>query len=235
MKLSEGTPLRIFVGYDRTEIVAYHAFCQSVIEHTSAPVTFSPIALPHLGDIFSRPRNALQSTEFSFSRFLTPHLSGYEGWSLFVDCDFIARDDVARLFSLADERYAVMVCKHDYTPVSDIKFAGNVQTTYAKKNWSSLMLFNNAKCRALSPKYVSEASGLELHQFKWLGSDDEIGALPLEWNWLVGEYPYNPNARMVHYTIGGPYFSQYRDCDYAKEWVAASDAANFVLDKSPID
>lgn len=224
--------MRVFVGFDRTEIVAYHAFCQSVIARASAPVSFTPIALTHLDGIFERPRNALQSTEFSFSRFLTPYLSGYEGWSLFVDCDFIALDDVAKLFALADDRYAAMVCKHDYTPASDIKFSGNVQTRYVKKNWSSLVLFNNARCRSLTPEYVSAASGLELHQFKWLASDDEIGALPLEWNWLVGEYPHNPDARMVHYTIGGPYFSQYRDCDYARDWMQARDQMNFVVDKS---
>jgi hypothetical protein len=162
--------LRIFVGYDSTEIVAYHAFCQSVIERASRPVSFTPIALTHLDGVFERPRNSLQSTEFSFSRFLTPHLSNYEGWSLFVDCDFIALDDIAKLFDLADDRFAAMVCKHDYTPVSDRKFAGNVQTKYEKKNWSSLVLFNNARCRALTPHYVSTASGLELHQFKWLSS-----------------------------------------------------------------
>lgn len=225
-------PLRVFVGFDRTEIVAYHAFCQSVIARSSAPVSFTPIALTHLDGVFDRPRNQLQSTEFSFSRFLTPYLSNYEGWSLFVDCDFIALDDIAKLFALADDTYAAMVCKHDYMPVSDIKFSGNVQTKYVKKNWSSLVLFNNARCRSLTPAYVSAASGLELHQFKWLASDDEIGALPLEWNWLVGEYPHNPHARMVHYTIGGPYFSQYRDCDYAREWGEARDQMNFVADKA---
>jgi hypothetical protein len=224
-------PLQVFVGFDRTEIVAYHAFCQSVIARASAPVSFTPIALTHLDGIFDRPRNTLQSTEFSFSRFLTPYLSGYEGWSLFVDCDFIALDDIAKLFALADDRYAAMVCQHDYTPASDIKFSGNVQTKYVKKNWSSLVLFNNARCRALTPEYVSTASGLELHQFKWLASDDEIGALPLEWNWLVGEYPHKADAKMVHYTIGGPYFSQYRDCDYAREWTEARDQMNFVADK----
>lgn len=220
--------MRVFVGYDRSEIAAYHAFCQSVIAHASRPVSFTPVALAHLEGVFERPRNSLQSTEFSFSRFLTPWLSDYEGWSLFVDCDFIALDDIAKLFDLADERYAAMVCKHDYTPVSERKFAGNVQTKYEKKNWSSLVLFNNSRCRALTPGYVSTASGLELHQFKWLGSDDEIGAIPLEWNWLVGEYPHNPDARMVHYTIGGPYFEEYRSCDYAAEWFAARDAMNSV-------
>ncbi|MEY3597576.1 MAG: hypothetical protein RL543_1529 [Pseudomonadota bacterium] len=211
-------PLRIFVGYDSKEIVAYHTFCQSVIDHASQPVSFTPIALSHLERTFTRERNPLQSTEFSFSRFLTPYLSNYEGWSLFVDCDIILRDDVAKLFALADDRYAVMCCKHDYMPSAGIKFLNNVQTVYAKKNWSSVMLFNNQRCRRLDTDYVNSASGLELHQFKWLQSDQEIGGLPLEWNWLIGEYEAKDTARAVHFTVGGPYFDEFATCDFADEW-----------------
>ena len=225
-------PLRIFIGYDRNETVAYHALCQSVIAHASVPVAFTPIALSGLDGIFGRERNSLQSTEFSFSRFLTPYLAGYEGWSLFVDCDIMFRDDVAKLFALADDRYSVMVCKHDYTPSSEVKFLNNVQTVYQKKNWSSVMLFNNARCRALTPDYVNTASGLELHQFKWLASDDEIGPLPLDWNWLVGEYPHKADAKAVHFTIGGPYFSEYADCDYAPEWRDALAQVNSVRQRN---
>jgi hypothetical protein len=97
-----------------------------------------------------------------------------------------------------------------------------VQTRYAKKNWSSVMLLNNARCRALTPDYVQTASGLDLHQFRWLADEAEIGALPLEWNWLVGEYGYNAAARLTHFTRGGPYFSGYRDSDYADEWRATA-------------
>jgi hypothetical protein len=109
------------------------------------------------------------------------------------------------------------VCKHDYVPKTERKFLGQVQTKYPRKNWSSLMIFNNERCRALTPDYVNSASGLDLHRFKWL-DDRLIGSLPLEWNWLVEEYPYKPDAKIVHYTLGGPYFDDYRNCDYAGEW-----------------
>lgn len=212
--------LDVFVGYDTDEIVAYHALCQSIVEHSSAPVRFTPIALSTLRTIFKRERLSQQSTDFAFSRFLTPYLSGYAGWSLFMDCDMLVRADIAELFALADDRYAVMVCKHDYAPSTDVKFLGRTQTRYEKKNWSSVMLFNNARCRALTPDYVATASGLELHQFKWLESDEAIGELPLSWNWLVGEYPYLAEAKNAHFTLGGPYFEAYADCDYADEWRA---------------
>ncbi|WP_293677337.1 hypothetical protein [uncultured Phenylobacterium sp.] len=215
--------LDVFIGFDRQEVVAYHVLCQSILERASVPVRFTPINLASLGGVFDREMLSQQSTEFSFSRFLTPYLSSYAGWSLFMDCDMLLRGDIAELFALADERYAVMVCQHDYVPRDEVKFLNHVQTKYAKKNWSSVMLLNNARCRALTPQYVNTASGLQLHQFHWLEEPGEIGALPLEWNWLVGEYPYSSDARVVHFTRGGPYFPEYADCDYGDEWRAARD------------
>jgi len=212
--------LDVFIGYDRDEVVAYHVLCQSIVERSAHPVRFTPINLASLKAIFHRQATSQQSTEFSFSRFLTPYLSGYAGWSLFMDCDMLVRGDIGELFALADERYAVMVCQHDYTPRDDIKFLERAQSRYAKKNWSSVMLMNNARCGALTPDYVQSASGLELHQFKWLASEDDIGSLPLEWNWLVGEYDFNPAAKVAHFTRGGPYLPGYEASDYADEWRA---------------
>lgn len=211
-------PLKLFIGYDSKEPVAYHVLCHSIIETSSVPVSITPIALPNIANLFKRDRSQLQSTEFSFSRFLVPYLSQYEGWSLFMDCDMLVRGDLAELFDLKDHRYSVMACKHDYVPKDTVKFLGQTQTQYAKKNWSSVILFNNSRCTALTPAYVNTATGLELHQFKWLNDDGEIGALPIEWNWLVGEYPYNEAAKNVHFTRGGPYFDDYAESDYADEW-----------------
>jgi hypothetical protein len=126
--------------------------------------------------------------------------------------------DIAELWRLRDDKYAVQVSKHDYTPKDETKFLGQVQTKYVKKNWSSFMLLNCKKCTTLTPDYVNKASGLELHQFKWLENEELIGSLPLEWNWLVGEYPYKKDVKNVHYTDGGPYFNDYNTCDYSSEW-----------------
>ncbi len=210
--------IRIFVGYDRSEPVIFNTLAHSLIKHSSQPLAITPINLSHLGGIFKRERNPLQSTEFSFSRFLVPYLAGYEGWAIFMDNDFLARADIAQLWALRDEKYAVMCVKHEHTPPEDVKFKGTVQTKYEKKNWSSLMLMNCGKCKALTPEYVNNATGLELHQFKWLGDDSLIGSLPNHWNYLVDYYKYDPAVKMVHYTEGGPYFPNYIDCDYAEDW-----------------
>ncbi len=224
-------PVRIFIGYDPKEEVAFHVLQRSIHERSSVPVMVTPIRLSQLGGVFQRERNALQSTEFSFSRFLVPYLCGYEGWGIFMDCDMLMRDDVAKLWALRDPAYAVQVAKHDYVPREETKFLGAVQTKYEKKNWSSVILFNCAECTALTPEFVNTATGLELHQFKWLTGDDRIGEIPLGWNHLVGEYDHRDDAANVHFTIGGPYFDEYRDADYAAEWFAEKEKLGTVMQR----
>jgi lipopolysaccharide biosynthesis glycosyltransferase len=213
-----------FIGFDPRETVAFHVLSHSIHARASQPVGITPLMLTELQGIMTRERHPLQSTDFSFSRFLTPYLSDYSGWSVFMDCDMLMLDDIAVLYALRDERYAVMVVKHDHVPKESRKFLDQPQTPYQKKNWSSVMLFNNARCRALTPEYVNAASGLDLHQFKWLASDDLIGALPERWNHLVGYNPPRKEVSLAHYTLGGPYFEDYKNCEYAEEWRAERDA-----------
>ncbi len=213
--------LGVFIGYDPKESVAFYTLAHSILRRSSTPVTIAPLMQSQLKGLYTRPRGPTESTEFSLTRFLVPHLAGYRGWSVFMDCDMLCRSDIAELAAQIERQpdKAVLVCKHDYVPKTERKFLDQVQTKYARKNWSSLMLFNNERCRALTPDYVNSASGLELHRFEWI-DDALIGALPLEWNWLVGEYDRRPDAKIVHYTLGGPYFDATRDCDYAQEWFA---------------
>jgi len=213
--------IKIFIGYDPREKVAYHTLVQSIIENASEPVSISPIAKKHLGNIYQRTRTVKESTEFSLTRFLTPYLSGFDGWSIFMDCDMIVTSDIKTLWGLRDDKYAVMCVKHDYTPSSERKFLDQIQTVYPKKNWSSVMLFNNAKCTSLTPELVQYEDGLFLHQFKWLESDDLIGEIPHTWNFLVGEEEKLNNGKLpdlIHYTLGGPYFEDYKGCDYEEVW-----------------
>ncbi len=212
--------MRVFIGYDGREAVAFNVLAHSIQARASMPVAITPLRLSQLGGVFDRKRHPLQSTDFSFTRFLTPYLSGYAGWSLFMDCDMLVLDDIARLWALRDDRYAVMVVKHAHMPTEQRKFLDEPQSKYEKKNWSSVMLFNNARCGFLKPEYVNTASGLELHQFKWLGNDELIGALPFRWNHLVGYDAPRDDAAVVHYTLGGPYFAEYGDCEYSRHWFA---------------
>lgn len=175
--------IRVFIGWDPREAIAADVLAHSIQRRSSQPVAITYIKLDQLKD-FKRERDPLQSTDFSFSRFMVPSLCNFEGHAIFMDCDMLCKDDMAQLWSLKDDRYAVQVVQHDYRPHQTRKFLDQPQTRYARKNWSSVMLFNNRRCKRLTPEYVNTATGLELHQFRWL-KDGEIGRLPERWNHLV--------------------------------------------------
>lgn len=215
--------IRVFIGYSQTASVASSVAAFSIMRRASMPVSINHIALHQLRNVFTRQQNALQSTEFSFSRFLTPYLANFEGWAIFMDDDVLIMDDIAKLWALRNPDYAVQVIKHNHIPAEETKFLGKAQTKYEKKNWSSVMLFNCSKCKTLTPDYVNTASGLELHQFKWLESDELIGELPHRWNHLANYDPYDPDVSLVHYTIGGPFYNDFKTCEYSAEWFAERD------------
>ncbi len=224
----------VFIGYDPHERAAVNVLTDSLVQHSSLPLAVTPIVARQLKGVLTRPRQSNQSTEFSFSRFLVPWLMDYQGWAIFMDCDMLARGDIAALWALRDEQFAVQCVQHDHVPGETVKFLGAEQTRYARKNWSSLMLFNCSRCTALTPDYVNSASGLQLHRFEWLEDDRRIGPLPLgRWNHLIDVQPADPRPAeqggpaLVHWTLGGPWFRQYRlgGGVLAAEWLAARDEA----------
>ena len=192
-----------------------------MITHSSIPVTFTPLALRLLHDY--EESHADGSNAFIYSRFLVPHLQGFKGWALFVDGDMLCRADIKELWAMRDDAYGVMVAKHNYLTKHKIKYIGSdmqtVNQDYPRKNWSSVMLINCAhpENRILTPSYVMGAKGSQLHRFEHL-RDEDIGSIPLAWNWLVGEYEHDPDAKLVHYTLGVPAIQAYAQCDHAKEW-----------------
>jgi len=208
---------KIYVGFDQKEAIAYHAFCQSLIEKSSIPIQITPLALNNL-NLYSERHND-RSNDFVYSRFLTPFLNDYDGWALFVDGDMICQSDIRELFELRDDSKALMVVKHDYKTKQEKKYLGNINENYPRKNWSSVILWNcnHPKHKVLSPDFVKNQTGKYLHRFSWL-DDEEIGELPIEWNWLAIEYEENPNAKIVHYTLGTPCFNDYRDSSMSNLW-----------------
>jgi lipopolysaccharide biosynthesis glycosyltransferase len=211
---------KIFVGYDSREVPAYNACVKSIKDNSKAEINVIELNTNKLkqSNIYTRSEDPLSSTEFTFSRFLIPHLCNYNGWCLFCDCDFIFLEDVEKLFSLADDRFAVMCVQHNYEPTNKIKMDGKVQHLYPRKNWSSLVLWNcsHPSNKKLTPDIVNTQTGQYLHRFSWL-RDDEIGAIPLQWNWLVGWYeePKDGSPKALHFTEGGPWFDSFKDCEYS--------------------
>ena len=210
-------PIQIFIGYDEVESVAFHAMHQSILNNTTVPVSVTGLKLSML-PMYTRERDPKQSNEFSFTRFLVPYLMGYEGHAIYADLDMLVRADLNELWKLRDNS-SVQVVKHDYTPKTQVKYLGAIQYRYPRKNWSSVMLFNcqHDHCKRLTPDYVNNADGLALHRFYWT-HDRDIGTLDKDWNHLVGEYQENPNAKIAHYTLGGPWFNEYSEVEFGYEW-----------------
>ena len=217
--------IRIFIGYDPRETVAYHVLCHSILSRSTRPILITPLALNHMKDVMWRERHNLQSTDFSFSRFLVPYLCNFNDWAIFMDCDMLVLDDIANLWDLRNDKFDVMCVKHNHTPKETKKFLGQPQTQYEKKNWSSVMLFNSQKCKVLTPKYVNEETGLNLHRFNWVGDDTLIGDLPPRWNHLVDYDPKVPKEQLsnLHFTTGGPYFEEFKNCGYSDLWFKERD------------
>ena len=203
--------IKVFIGFDQVEAIAYHVLSQSIIDHASEPVAIVPL------DVKMPQTDA--SNGFVYSRFLVPELCEYQGWAIFMDSDMVCLDDIAKLWALRDKKYAVQVVKHDYKTKHPVKYLGNKNEDYPRKNWSSLVLWNCAHPahKFMDRNRVSHETGQYLHRFEWL-LDQEIGELPLEWNWLAMEYPDNPEAKIVHYTIGTPCFKDYSNCEMSSHW-----------------
>ena len=215
--------MKIFIGWDSREDIAYQVAKFSIEERTSDDIEIIPLKQHELRqkDIYTRDIDMLGSTEFTFTRFLVPYLSDYKGWSLFIDCDFLCFSDIGELFKLANDDYAVMCVKHDYIPTDTLKMDNCIQHLYPRKNWSSCILFNNShpSNSILTPELVNTETGKFLHRFQWL-QDSEIGSLPHTWNWLEDWYhePEDGKPNFVHYTRGNVYFKNYQNVDYADEW-----------------
>jgi len=210
-------PIPVFVGYDPREAIAYHVCCNSIIRNASAPVAIVPVAL----NLFSEYQETHTdgSNHFIYTRFLVPWLMGWKGRAIFIDGDMIVRGDIIALYNSLGLDKDVAVVKHDYQTKQTEKYMGAKNENYPRKNWSSVIVWNCASFpnRKLTPEFVMASTGAFLHRFTWL-DDARIQELPPEWNWLPDEYGSNPNAKLLHYTLGTPCFHEYADTPQNEEW-----------------
>ena len=217
-----------FIGYDSREDIAYRVCKQSLLKYASIDLNIIALKLYELiaKGFYKRPIDPLASTEFTYSRFLIPSLMDFKGWAVFCDCDFLFMEDVSKLFSNLSDDKAVYCVQHDYKPKEKHKMDGQQPTIYPRKNWSSFIVFNCAHLsnKTLDVELVNKETGSFLHQFKWL-KDNEIGSLDERWNWLEGwtSHHNKNNPYAVHYTRGGPWFEEWHDVEFAKEWLRERD------------
>ena len=214
--------MKVYVGYDTREDIAYQV-CEHSIKRRNGRTEIIPLKQKDLREkgIYYREVDKLASTEFTFTRFFIPYLNDYKGWAVFCDCDFVWRISPTELEQYCDDSKAVVCVQHDYKPKEGLKMDGQVQLVYPRKNWSSMVLWNcgHPKNKMLTPELLNKQTGKFLHRFSWL-DDSDIGSLPPIYNWLVGWYqePKDGTPKILHYTEGGPWFENYRDCEYADVW-----------------
>jgi hypothetical protein len=245
--------LRVYMGFDPRDTLAFEVAAFSLRRHASIPVEIKPLKdwelrarglfsrtvwINEAGQRFDGRDGVACSTEFSYLRFLVPALEGFaETWVLFTDPDVLWRADAAELLALIEPDKAIMCVKHDHRPREAVKMTGTLQRHYARKNWSSLMLLRPAANRALTRYRVNMESKDWLHQLAWL-ADEEIGALPEAWNWLAGWSPPEVEPKLVHFTRGTPDMPGHDDEAFAAEWRqaladSAADLAAFPRDSIP--
>ena len=219
----------VFVGYDSREDLAYEVCRASLLAHCPdaevVALRKDNLRLIHGRAAFVRDDQAYDaldlkpfSTEFSFSRFLSPLLARWmdRDRCIFVDSDFLFRDDVGELWELP-LKHAVHVVQHNYHPPAGHKMRGQVaQQEYSRKLWSALMLFDVPRV-TLTPYQINVMPGAYLHGFGWVSGD--VGRLPESWHWVPGHSPMGLEPRAVHYTEGTPDVPGYDDQPYAEEWL----------------
>ena len=221
--------LKIYIGYDSRQdkdplgkgiINPPYEVCKASIRKYNTEVDIIPLKLDELikKGIYSREKDPLASTEFTYSRFLVPFLNKFEGTALFCDSDFLWQTDIANILNYYDTDYSIMCCQHQYIPSNETKMDGLKQTIYPRKNWSSLMLFNcsDQDCKKLTPEVINNQSPKYLHRMNWT-IDNKIGSIPLEYNWLEGDYGNIIDPKAIHFTNGGPWHSTWNG-DYREDW-----------------
>lgn len=181
----------IYIGYDPRQPIAYNVAAHSIASRLSKPIPITRLQLNQL------PMTRRGLTEFTYSRFLVPYLSEFSGYSLFIDADMLVRDDLSAIVDAVDPTAAVSVVMHD-----------------AAFERPSLMVFNNKRCRVLSPEYIDDAS----HNLFTLSWASKVGALPSHWNHVVGYNQPNPMASVIHFTKGVPCWPETDGCEWASAW-----------------
>lgn len=209
--------MNIFIGHDSRQIENSRA-CYNSLKRFGITPRFITLEEAKIHGYSRELEDG--STEFTYTRFLVPTLTGYKGVALFCDSDFIWLKDPRRLIQYFLPDYPIACVKHDLEYVrSSKKFKDNKNEPYPRKWWSSLMLFDCAhpSNAILTPEYVSTASAKELHRMEW--TNDRICALPPIYNHLVGYHTNDlKDIAALHFTDGTPMHKEYENEHYADKW-----------------
>jgi len=180
----------VFVGFDERQPVAYNVLQHSLRRYSRGRVQVEALMLDKL------PIERRGLTQFTYSRFLVPYLCNYEGAAIFMDADVVVQGDIAELLAQADGVSAVQVMKEQH-----------------KFEWASVMLFNCANCKILTPEYIDDPKH-KLLELDW----GKVGEFTPEWNHCVNRMPPT-EAKLYHFTEGVPIWDEVRGSPLDQIWL----------------
>lgn len=189
---------RVFVGTDRSQLLAVKVLEHSIRRHTSMKVTVHPmhnLVLPEPKDIRQGRR-----TGFSFTRFAIPELVGHSGRALYLDADMLVFRDFRELYGLPFNGAKVLI--QESLP-EKVEFENKRGAPSHRVKQSSVMLLD---CDRLGWDVQKIISGLDdkytyeelMQELCILQSEDIGNSIPFHWNSLEA---YTPGVTgLIHYT-----------------------------------
>ncbi len=191
--------IRVFVGVDRSQLLAVKVLEYSIRRHTKHPVEVFPmldLPLPVITDVKNTPR-----TGFSYARFMIPDLAGRTGRAIYMDADMLVFKDISEIWNLPFNGSTIIIQK-DLTPAQSApnkpgapkqrirQCAVMMIDCEAASNWDIKNIIDDLN----SNKYSYADLMFEL----CLVPDQKISqTLPFEWNSI--EHFDNHTAN-IHYT-----------------------------------
>ncbi len=190
--------IRVYVGTDRSQLLAVSVLEHSIKRHTTAKVEVIPmldLPVPTPTD----PRNG-QRTGFSYSRFCIPKLAGYEGKAIYMDADMLVFNDIRELSNIPFDGAKIIIQE-------EVKFeemtTQKVGAPKKRKKQCAVMLLD---CSQLDWNIENIVEGFDSEKYDYedlmyemciLDESEVKYGVPFEWNSLEH---YDRDTRLIHYT-----------------------------------
>ena len=187
----------VFVGTDRSQLLAVSVLEHSIKRHTDRAVRVSPLIdldLPEPRDVRQGSR-----TNFSFARFAIPELAGYQGRALYLDADMLVFRDIGELWDIPFEGATVVIQEAIPDHASVPRKPG---APGRRIKQCSVMLIDCARARWKVAEIVAGLDGRYtyedlMHDFCILPESEIRYAVPFAWNSLEH---FDAETRLIHYT-----------------------------------
>ncbi len=189
--------IEVFVGTDRSQLLAVSVLEHSIKRHTARQVRVCPLIdldLPEPRDIRQGSR-----TNFSFARFAIPELAGYRGRAVYLDADMLVFRDIGELWDIPFEGASVAVqeeipdhaVSHDKpgAPKRRVKQCSVMLIDCARARWDVRQIV-----AGLDGRYTYEEL---MYELCILPEEEVRYAVPFAWNSLEH---FDPATRLIHYT-----------------------------------